>query len=123
MIAMITKEFAQRFAQDWIESWNSRDLDRILEHYTDDFEMTSPLIVTLMSVPSGSLKGKPSIREYWTKGLARNPDLNFKLHEITYGVESIALYYDSIAGKRSVEWFLFGDDGKVIKSIAHYNDL
>ena len=120
---MITKEFAQRFAQEWVEAWNSHDLDRILEHYSDNFEMTSPLIVSLMSVPSGTIKGKPGIRAYWAIGLERNPDLNFKLHEATYGVDSIALYYDTISGRRSVEWFLFGEHGKVIKSVAHYNDL
>jgi ketosteroid isomerase-like protein len=37
-----------RFASDWIAAWNSHDLDRILAHYEDDFEMTSPLIVALV---------------------------------------------------------------------------
>jgi len=34
---VIDKSFAERFAADWIESWNARDLDRILAHYSDDF--------------------------------------------------------------------------------------
>ena len=119
---MITKEFAAHFAQDWIEAWNSHDLDRILEHYSDDFEMTSPMIVNLMSVASGTLKGKEKIREYWAKGLDRFPDLHFELNQTTYGVETIALYYDAVSGRKSVEWFLFDNNGKVIKSIAHYNE-
>lgn len=40
---MIDREWALEFARDWIESWNSHDMDRILSHYTDDFEMSSPL--------------------------------------------------------------------------------
>ena len=32
---MIDKKFAARFAHEWIDSWNSRDLKRILSHYAD----------------------------------------------------------------------------------------
>jgi ketosteroid isomerase-like protein len=47
-------DFAECFANDWIAAWNSHDLDRILAHYEDDFEMTSPLIVAFVGEPSGS---------------------------------------------------------------------
>jgi hypothetical protein len=30
--------FAEHFANDWIDSWNSHDLQRILAHYVDDFK-------------------------------------------------------------------------------------
>ena len=121
-MAMITKEFAGNFAREWVEAWNAHDLDRVLEHYSDDFEMTSPLIVSLMSEPSGTLKGKDRVRNYWAKALARMPDLAFKLNQMTYGVNTIALYYHSVSGRKSIEWFLFDDQGRVIKSIAHYNE-
>jgi ketosteroid isomerase-like protein len=39
------KAFAEHFAADWIESWNAHDLDRVLSHYADDFEMSSPVII------------------------------------------------------------------------------
>ena len=39
------KGFAERFAKDWVAAWNSHDLDSILEHYEDDFEMSSPIKV------------------------------------------------------------------------------
>ena len=44
---MLSREFAESFAAEWIEAWNSHDLDRILSHYTDDFVMSSPRIVVL----------------------------------------------------------------------------
>jgi len=44
---MIDKEFAEHFAADWIDSWNQHDLERILLHYTDDFEMSSPRIIVV----------------------------------------------------------------------------
>ena len=42
---MIDPQWATEFAQEWIDSWNSHDLDRILSHLSDDFEMKSPLIL------------------------------------------------------------------------------
>lgn len=120
---MITQDFASHFAQDWIEAWNSHDLDRILAHYTDDFEMSSPLIVSLMSVPSGTLKGKQAIRAYWSKGLERRPGLKFQLHKTTYGVDSIALHYSAETGRNSVEWFFFSGNDKVVKSLAHHDEI
>ena len=123
MIAMITQEFASQFAQDWIESWNAHDLERILEHYSDDFEMSSTLIVTLMSIPSGSLKGKDKIRAYWQKGLERRPALKFRLLKITFGVDTIAIHGDAETGRNFVEWFFFDDKHKIVKSLAHHDEI
>ena len=52
---MIEKCFAEEFARDWIESWNSHNLDRILSHYSDQFEMSSPKIIQIAGEPSGTL--------------------------------------------------------------------
>src|SRR5258708_6336571 len=120
---MITAEFATHFAKDWIESWNAHDMERILTHYTDDFEMTTAYIVTLMAVPSGTLKGKEKIRDYWTKALGRRPQLKFNLQKVTYGVDTLALHFDSETGRNSVEWFFFTPDGKVSKSMAHHDEI
>jgi ketosteroid isomerase-like protein len=123
MILMLTKEFIQQFSQEWIESWNSHDLDRILAHYSDDFEMTSPLIMSLMSIPSGTLKGKDKIREYWMKGLERRPALKFRLQKVTFGVDTVALHCDAETGRSFVECFFFADDTKVVKSFAHHDEI
>jgi hypothetical protein len=48
-------------------------------HYTEDFEMSSPLIVQIIGEPTGTLKGKAAIRAYWAKAFARIPDLHFDL--------------------------------------------
>lgn len=42
---MISREFAERFAKDWVDAWNRHDLEAVLSHYADDFEMSSPYIV------------------------------------------------------------------------------
>jgi ketosteroid isomerase-like protein len=116
---MIDKEFAEDFARDWIESWNSHDLDRVLSHYAEDFEMTSPYIIQFTGEPSGKLKGKEAVGAYWAKALALIPDLHFDLIAILVGVDSITLYYQG-PGRMSAEVFHFGDGHKVIKAYAHY---
>jgi len=116
---MITKAFADHFAADWIDSWNTHDLVRILSHYTDDFEMSSPRIIIVADEPSGTLKGKSAIGEYWTKALQLAPNLNFDLVATLVGVDSITLYFKGVRGP-CAEVFHFNQDGKVTRAYAHY---
>ena len=115
----VTTEFALRFADDWIAAWNDHDLERVLAHYTDDFEMSSPVIVQLMGEPSGALKGKEAVREYWAKALARLPDLHFELEGVYAGAKSVVLYYRGHRGM-SAEVFWFNEEGQVYRAAAHY---
>lgn len=118
--AMIDKEFAEHFAADWIESWNAHDLERVLAHYTNDFEMSSPVIVQIAGEPSGTLKGKKAVGAYWAKALELISDLRFKLIATLTGVNSITLYYKGAKGRLAAEIFHFGPAGKVAKAFAHY---
>src|SRR5262245_31681453 len=106
-ITMIDKKFAEDFARDWIDSWNSHDLDRILAHYSDQFEMSSPVIIQIAGEPSGTLKGKDAVGAYWAKALSLIPDLRFELVTTLIGVNSITLYYKGTPGL-SAEVFHFG---------------
>lgn len=116
---MIDKAFADHFAAEWVESWNAHDLDRILLHYTDDFEMTSPVITKIMDEPSGTLRGKEKIAAYWARALRANPNLHFELITTLIGINSITLYYQGARGL-SAEVFHFNQSGKVTRAYAHY---
>ncbi len=116
---MIDKKFAEHFARDWIDSWNSHDLDRILAHYSEQFEMSSPVIIQIAGEPSGTLKGKDAVGAYWAKALSLIPDLRFELVTTLIGVNSITLYYKGPRGL-SAEVFHFGPDQKVLRAYAHY---
>lgn len=116
---MISREFAARFAEDWVAVWNSHDLDRILSHYADDFEMASPYIANVVGKPSGVLKGKAAVAAYWANALARLPSLHFELHTILVGAESLVIYYKGVSGMVA-EFFFFDSSGRVSKSSAHY---
>ena len=116
----IMKINTKKFADEWIESWNSHDLDRILSHYTDDFEIITPMIKVALGIETGTLKGKEDIRKYWEAALKKVPDLYFELKEVTEGVESVAIYYTSVLGKMAIEVMFFNEEGMVNKVIAHY---
>lgn len=112
-------DFAAHFAADWISAWNAHDLERILSHYADGFEMSSPVIVQLAGEPSGTLKGKAAVGAYWRKALQRIPDLHFELLTVLIGVGSITLHYRGNRGL-AAEVLHFGPDGKVTRAYAHY---
>ena len=114
------KQFTERFASHWVDSWNSHDLSRILSHYADDFEMTSPLILQLTGESSGTLKGIAAIKTYWERALALVPDLHFELLSFCAGVNSIAISYKGARNRVSIEVFHFDSNHKVVRAIAHY---
>lgn len=117
---MIEKDFAERFAEEWISAWNNHDLEAVLSHYTDDFEMSSPVIIQVVGEASGKLKGKDNVAAYWAKALERLPNLHFDLKTILVGVDSITLYYQGHRGM-SAEVFFFDENHLVYKAFAHYS--
>ncbi len=117
---MIDEAFAAHFAADWIDAWNSHDMARILAHYRDDFVMSSPKIAQIAGEPSGVLRGKTAIAAYWTKALARVPDLHFELIAVFAGVDRLVIHFVGAGGRLAAESFVFDADGLVIESAAHY---
>ena len=45
----------------WLSAWNVYDLEAILSHYAEDFEMVSSYIAAITSESSGVLKGNKAI--------------------------------------------------------------
>jgi hypothetical protein len=112
----------RKFAEEWINSWNSHNLEDILSHYSEDIEITTPMIKLALGVDNGSLKGKKLVADYWQKALIKMPDLHFELYDVTLGVNSIALYYKSVMNKKAIEVMFFDEHGKVNKMLAHYTE-
>lgn len=111
---------AKTFASEWVEAWNAHDMERVLSHYTDDFEMTSPIIAQLLGEPSGTLRGKEAVGAYWRKALQVVPDLRFELITVLIGVRSVTLYYKGARDRLSAEVFDFNELGQIMKATAHY---
>lgn len=114
------REFAEHFALEWIAAWNARDLDRILTHYTDDFEMASPVIRRLGHAADGRLRGKAAVGTYWRAALDANPALRFELVATLTGADSLTLLYRGATGQMVAEVMRFDAGGKVRAASAHY---
>ena len=61
------------------QAWNAQDLDRILEHYSEDFELLSPIAKSRLGLEDGAVKGKVKVREWWQRVLTKVPDLHADL--------------------------------------------
>jgi hypothetical protein len=114
------EDFVRKFATDWVDSWNSHDIERILEHYSESVELTSPVAARLLNDPAGTVRGKTALRSYFARGLEFYPDLRFELIDVAKGLRSVVLYYRNQAGIRVGEFMEFGEDGKVIRVVANY---
>lgn len=89
---MIESSFAREFAENWIDAWNSHDLERIQSHYADGFTMVSPLIVTLVGEATGTLRGRKNTLDYWALVLNHFPDLKLELFEVLVGVYTMCMH-------------------------------
>jgi ketosteroid isomerase-like protein len=114
---MDTKEFAK----DWIQAWNSRDLDRILSHYSSDVVLVSPVAAKLTGDPFGMVRGKDALRSYFQKGLELFPNLQFTLVDVMQGLSSVVLYYENQRGTRTGEFMEFDASGAVVRVVANYS--
>ncbi|WP_407429445.1 nuclear transport factor 2 family protein [Arcticibacter sp.] len=114
---MNTKEFAQH----WLKSWNDHNIEAVLSHFSDDVQVTTPMIKIATGRRENTLHGKESLREYWSTALNKFPDLHFELICITEGVNSVALFYKSVLGKKAIEVLYFNQAGLVDELSAFYS--
>lgn len=117
---MLTRSFAESFARDWLAAWNDRDIERILSHYSEEIIFHSPRIARVMGNEAMSLFGKKTLRDYWTKALALAPQLFFELDDILVGSDAITILYTNHREELVAETFVFGPEGKVVRSVAAY---
>lgn len=116
----MTEAQAQEFALEWIETWNSHDLERILGHYSEQVEVTSPLVEAILGPGRVTVRGKDDLRAYWGAALERYPELRFTLYRAYAGVRSIVLHYRSVQGLVGAECMEFDESGRVSRVVAHY---
>ncbi|MGN6390890.1 MAG: YybH family protein [Gemmatimonadales bacterium] len=116
----MTEAEAQEFAHGWIAAWNSHDLDRVLGHYTEDIEVTSPLVEAVLGPGQVTVRGKAALRAYWAKALTRFPDLHFVLFRAYAGTGSLVLHYQSVQALVGAECMELDEDGRVRRVLAHY---
>ena len=113
--------FAREFAQDWVDAWNSHDLERILTHYDDEVILASPVALRLLG-GDGAVRGKAALREYFLRGLEAFPDIHFDLIDALWGTETIVVcYLNNVRGNKTAEVMLLNPTGKIGRVWANYD--
>jgi ketosteroid isomerase-like protein len=103
-------EDVRAFAEEWVQAWNSHDLERVLSHFTEDATFTSPVAATIVPGSHGVIRGKAALREYWREGLRLIPDLRFETEGIYLGVGTIVINYRNQKGNLVNEVLSFRGD-------------
>jgi hypothetical protein len=111
---------ANAFAKEWIEGWNSHDLDRILSHYADNIVFRSPRIETVTGDKSGVVRGIADLRAYWSKALSLQTDLHFELDRVYVGKDAITIAYRNQRGQHVAETVVFDAHGMICEGVATY---
>jgi hypothetical protein len=118
---MLTDQEALEFAQHWVKSWNSHNLDEIISHYAADVVLVSPVAARILNDPSGTVRGREAIHAYFKRGLEAYPNLKFELIDVMRGLSSVVLYYVNQNGTKTGEFMEIDADTKVTRVVANYN--
>ena len=91
----MTTDDARTFAVRWDEAWNRRDIEQVLAHFHDDVVFTSPTALAVMGTPT--VRGKESLRAYWTTALSRLTSLRFTVDRVAWDPQTreLAIIYTS----------------------------
>jgi ketosteroid isomerase-like protein len=116
----ITKQFAKSFADKWVNAWNNRDIEGIMDHYIDSVVFSSPFILKAQINDKGTIHGKSELKKYFEKALENNSDLYFDLKHIMVGTKSITLIYTRKKTMLASEVMMLDGEGKVVEGLSHY---
>jgi len=113
----VTTDDARTFAVRWAEAWNRRDIEQVLAHFHDDVVFTSPTALAVMGTPT--VRGKESLRAYWTTALSRLTSLRFTVDRVAWDPQTreLAIIYTSETdgrARRVSENLVFDSAGRVV---------
>jgi ketosteroid isomerase-like protein len=108
-----TRDALHEMAQDWIDAWNSRDLDRICRHYRFDVEIWSPTVPLRWGVSDGRLAGLENVRRHFERTLAAAPALRFELLHALEGIDGHTVVYRRETGTVVADVVTLDEHGKI----------
>jgi ketosteroid isomerase-like protein len=113
-------EAARHAAEAWIDAWNRRDLEAILEHYADEVVFQAPTVVRRWNRPDGRLHGKGELRQHFQLGLERAPNLHFTLEDLLVGPGGYVVLYRRENGNRVADVVELDDIRRGMDVRAYY---
>jgi hypothetical protein len=118
---MLTAQKASQFAEEWIEAWNSHDLNRIVAHYSDNIIFSSPFVDSVGGVATGCLSGCEALRAYFKAALSKFPALHFELRTVFRGTDALTIIYKSVNDLLAAETMVLSEDCHIKRVWAQYD--
>jgi len=78
--------------------------------------------VDLQLVGSGEIKGKESLRAYWTEALSRQPDLKFEVLDVFRGYQMLVILYKNHKGILATETLYFDSNSQIYQAAACHRE-
>lgn len=111
---------ASAFSSQWVQAWNTHDVEAVLAHFHDDVLFTSPVAAAMFPETAGVIRGKAALRHYWTGALEHLTDLHFVVEGVYRGIDTVVINYRNQKGGLVNEVLRFDDDGLVIEGHGTY---
>lgn len=111
---MISTNKLTELVRDWLNAWNSKDIDRLMNHYHDNIAFSSATVVKRWNTKSGKLIGKEAVRKHFLKGFEETNHVLFELLGVLQGMEGIVLVYRKGALGMAADVITLDDSGLVL---------
>jgi ketosteroid isomerase-like protein len=119
----MTHEDAEAHAKDWIEAWNTRDLERILSHYSQNVVFEAETVKVRWKKADGKLHGIEELRKHFALGLELAPELKFEFERVFLAPSGYAILYRRENGNRVIDTITIDDVGHAAKVTAYYANV
>lgn len=116
----MTQEDAEAHAKEWIEAWNSHNLERILSYYSQNVVFEAETVKVRWKKADGKLHGIAELRKHFALGLELAPHLKFQLEQVFLAPSGYAILYRRENGNRVIDTIINDDGGDAVKVIAYY---
>ncbi|MFV5693931.1 nuclear transport factor 2 family protein [Flavobacterium sp. LB3P122] len=89
----MTPEKLQSIAFKWFETFNNKELEKLLSLYDEDAVHFNPKLKIHKPDTNGFVTGKEALREWWQDAFDRLPSLNYKVKSLTANGDRIFMEY------------------------------
>lgn len=89
----MTPEKLQSIAFKWFETFNNKELEKLLALYDDDAIHFSPKLKIHQPETNGFVTGKEDLRQWWKGAFERLPSLNYKVTSLTANGDRVFMEY------------------------------
>lgn len=94
----------QYIAMQWFEAFNAKQLDKLLNLYTEDAEHFSPKLKIRQPETNGLVKGREAMRVWWQDAFDRLPTLHYKVKTLTANEYRVFMEYTrSVEGEEDMQ--------------------